>query len=168
MCRIQLFAYWLVLWRWVELTDTKSGPQYRGMTHKQKWSFSKIQFSPNWKILMEQSLAKRLINYCNSMVTLRVCCWLIICIMVRLHGWTLYTVSGCEMVSYLPVQSGPIVQWSRKVFVSSKRLNISKFSKWMPSFQQKLKACKYGCWFNQSVIIRLLKPETLHSTTVTS
>ena len=55
-----------------------------------------------------------------------VCCWLVICIMVRLHGWTLYTVVGCEMVSDLPVQSGPIVQWSRKVSVSSEQKTKQK------------------------------------------
>ena len=49
-----------------------------------------------------------------------VCFWLTICIMVRLHAWTLYTVSGCEIVSDMPVQSGPIAQRSRKVSVSSK------------------------------------------------
>ena len=62
------------------------------------------------------------INFSSDIFSLTclICCWLIICIMVRLHGWTLYTVIGCEIVSDLPVQSGPIVQWSRKISVSSK------------------------------------------------
>ena len=57
--------------------------------------------------------------------TIPVCCRLVICIKVWFHGWTLYTVTGCEMVSDLPRQTGRIVQWSHKVSevsVSGKRM----------------------------------------------